>query len=241
MALLLAIAVLGAVAGVGALLRGPAPVPAQQMTVIRQVVEAINSRDGGSLQSYFTADGVLVSPGFMGRPQEGYVMFPRDEELSEPGVPEGWMGRLDSWGLQAQLGSCRLGAEASINCAVSTRWTRFQVEIGEEWTFHLDGPRVSRLEMMARLDPDPSNRVLPLGLGDLRGWEAWLSETHPQQADGLLVTSQELFLFPTFYFPYRLEDAAEIGASIEEYVESRDPIVGTSVCSEETDPGPRNC
>jgi hypothetical protein len=28
---------------------------------------------------------------------------------------------------------------------------------------------------MVRVDPDPSNRVLPLGLGDLDCWEAWLT------------------------------------------------------------------
>ncbi len=75
--------------------------------------------------------------------------------------------------------------------------------------------------MMDRVDTDPSNRVLPLGLGDLQRWEAWLRETHPERADRLLDTSIGLYLFPTFYFGLRTQHAHEIGASIREYVASR--------------------
>ena len=89
--------------------------------------------------------------------------------------------------------------------------------------------------MMARVDPDPSNRVLPLGLGDLERWEAWLRETHPEQADRLLPTGPDLF--GHYYFRFGLDASpAEIGASIEEYLESRDPLVGTYVCSEAGNP-----
>ncbi len=105
-ALMLAISLLGAVAGVGALLREQDQTPVERMTVIRHVIDAINSRDGGSLRSSFTSDGILEVPGVMGKSVEGDVVYVRDRPLSEEGAPEGWLGLLDSWGLEAELGSC---------------------------------------------------------------------------------------------------------------------------------------
>ena len=142
-----------------------------------------------------------------------------DWTLDGDNFPEVWMSNLDRWGLEARLGSCRAESESTISCGVRTRWHVLQIEIGEQWTFDFEGTRVRRL-VMARVDPDPSNRVLPLGLGDLERWEAWLSETHPEKADRLLPTGPDIF--GHFYFRFGLDASPdEIGASIREYLASR--------------------
>jgi hypothetical protein len=114
------------------------------------------------------------------------------------------------------------------------RTGRLGVTLSEEWTFDFDGTRVRRLQMV-RVDPDPSDRVLALGLGDLERWEALLRETHPDQAVRLLPAGPDVFAH--YYFRFGLDASPdEIGASIEEYLESRDPLVGTYVCSEDWNP-----
>jgi hypothetical protein len=204
-----------------------------EMTVVEQVIDAINSRDLGSLRSSFAADGgMLEFPNVDGRSVEGEVSMAHWSLVLE-NFPEAWMGALDRWGLEARLGSCRPRPGSAISCAVVTRWHVLQVEIGEEWTFEFDGARVTRLEMV-RVDPDPSDRVLPLGLGDLDRWKAWLRANHLEQADRLLPTGPDLF--GHFYFRFDLSSPDEIGASIREYLASRDPLVGTYVCSEDGNP-----
>jgi hypothetical protein len=231
MALLLAIALLGAVAAVGALLREPDPVPAR-ITLAEQVIDAVNHRDVGSLRSSLAADAILEFPGVDARAgREGNVFMSDTFTAQDVAI---WVGMLDKWGLEARLDSCRKQAGPTISCAVRTRWNVLQLEIGEEWTFDFDGARVTRLQMV-RIDPDPPNRVLPLGLLDLDRWEAWLRETHPEQADHLLPTGPDLF--GHWYFRFGLDASPdEIGASIAEYSQSRDPIVGSYVCSEDGNP-----
>jgi hypothetical protein len=230
MALLLAIALLGAVAGVGALLRELDPVPAR-VAVVEQVIDAVNARDLGSLRSSFTADGILEFPSVDARAGREGEVYMSDWDMDVEGFPEAWMWALGKWAMEARLSSCRTERESTVSCAVTTRWQVLQVEIGEEWTFDFDGPRVSRLEMV-RVDHDPPNRALPLGLVDLQAWEAWLKETHPEQAGRLLPTGPDPF--GHFYFRFGLDASPnEIGASIDEYLESRDPLVGTYVCSED--------
>ena len=232
MALLLTVALLGA-AVVGALLRQQEPMPAG-MIVIEQVIDAMNHRDVELLRSSFSADGIVELPSVDARSGGEGDVFMSDWPLDLESFPEAWMAAIDKWGLEARLGSCRTESESLINCAVRTRWHVLQVEIGEEWTFDFDEHRVRRL-VMTRVDSDPSNRLLPLGLDDLEHWEAWLNETHPEQAASLLPTGPDLF--GHFYFRFGLDaNPAEIEASIEEYVESRDPLVGTYVCSEAGNP-----
>lgn len=231
-ALLLAIALLGAVAGVGALLREQDQVPARK-TVVEQIIDAMNHRNVESLRSSFTAAGIVEFPGVDGRAGRQGDVYLHDQSVYEDQPVEGWMRLLDTLDMEARLGSCGPQSESTISCAVRTRWHVLQVEIGEEWTFDFDGARVRRLNMMARVDPDPSNRVLPLGLSDLERWATWLRETDPEQADRLLLAVPDVFEHHYFRFGGSLD---EIGASIREYLESRDPLVGTYVCSENGNP-----
>jgi hypothetical protein len=195
--------------------------PAEQMTVISQIIDAVNSRDVASLTSALAEDGVLEFPQVDARAgQEGEV-FMSDWTMNVEQFPDVWIGNLDTWGMAAERGSCHTRSESTISCAVVTRWHVLQVEIGEEWTFDFDGTRVARLRM-ARVDLDPPNRVLPLGLGDIDRWGAWLRGTHPEQADRLLPTGPDLI--GHFYFRFGLDASPdEIAASIREYVEEVGP------------------
>jgi hypothetical protein len=215
-AIALLLAALGAIAVGSRLLRPDLTV--ERMTVVAQVVAAMNDRDAAALQtmeSSFTADGTLEVPGIDARAgREGDVF------VSDGWRPNSdWMGLVQPWDLEARLGSCRTPLESTVVCAVATRWHVLQVEIGEEWTFEFDGARVSRLQMI-RVDPDPSNRVMPLGLVDLERWAAWLTETHPEQASRLLPTGPD----PMGHWYFRFGGGAnphEIGDSIREYIASR--------------------
>jgi hypothetical protein len=63
----------------------------------------------------------------------------------------------------------------------------------------------------------------------------WLTDTHPEQAASLLPAGPDLF--GHFYFRFGLDASpAEVKASIEEYLESRDPLVGMYVCSKGSNP-----
>jgi len=215
-ALLLATA--GAIA-IGSRLLLPDPVPVEPLTVAGQIIEAVNTRDLASLRSLMAEDGVLAFPSVDARAgREGEVDM-SDWEMTIENFPEAWMGGLDRWGMEAQVGSCQRLAESTITCAVATRWHTLQIEIGEAWTFEFDGRRVARLEML-RVDPDPPDRLLPLGLTDLSSWEAWLQETHPAQAARLLPSGPDLL--GHMYFRFGLDASPEeIGDSIREYLESR--------------------
>ena len=139
-----------------------------------------------------------------------------DWEISIPNFPEAWMENLDRWGMEAELGSCEAVAASTMRCAVITRWHTLQVEIGEAWTFELEADRVTRLEML-RVDPDPPDRLLPLGLTDLAAWEAWLRTTHPDQAAHLLPSGPDIF--GHMYFRFGLDVSPdEIAASIREFL-----------------------
>jgi hypothetical protein len=223
--LVIALALLLATAGalaVGSGLLPPDPVPAEQLTVAGQIIEAANTRDPESLRSLMAEDGVLEFPWVDARAGREGEVYMSEYAMAVEKFPEAWVGNLDRWGMEAHLGSCQAVAESTITCAVTTRWHTLQIEIGEDWTFEFDGARVSRLEML-RVDPDPPNRLLPLGLVDLPTWEAWLRETHPSQADSLLPSGPDFFGW--MYFRFGLDASPdEIGASIDEYLAARSVV-----------------
>jgi hypothetical protein len=193
--------------------------PPSQLAVAAQIVEAVNTRNLESVRSLLAEDGVLEFPSVDGSAGREGEIHMSDWEMNVENFPEVWMGSLDRWGMQAHLRSCREVASSTISCAVVTRWRTLQVEIGEAWTFEFDGRRVTRLQML-RVDPDPPDRLLPLGLADLTSWESWLRETHPAQAARLLPSGPDLF--GHMYFRFGLDASLdEIGDSIREYIETR--------------------
>jgi hypothetical protein len=219
LALLVLVALLAA-AALAAFVVGSwvAPLNSSQ-AVAGHVIEAINARDLGSMRSLLAKDGVLEFPSVDARAGREGNVYLGEWEMTVENFPQAWMGTLDKWGMEAHLGSCRGVAESTISCAVVTRWHTLQMEIGEAWTFEFDGGRVTRLEML-RVDQDPPDRLLPLGLADLSAWEAWLRETHPEQADRLLPSGPDLF--GHMYFRLSLDASeAEIGDSISEFLETR--------------------
>jgi hypothetical protein len=185
-----------------------------ERAVIGQVVDAVNSRDVAALRSSFAAEANVVLPQI--RSDGLQEDAASDFEVSTEDFLEAWMSPIDAWDMEAELRSCQAEAESTFRCDVTTRWHVMQVEIGEEWTFEFDGPRVTRLEM-ARVELDPPNRTLPLGYDDLASWQSWLEETHPELAARL---SGNDLIWP-FYFRYHHEDAEAVGASIQEYLESQ--------------------
>ncbi len=195
---------------------GPGP---SQLAVAARIVEAANTRSLESMRSLLAEDGVLEFPSVDSRAEREGEIYMSAIEMSVEDFPEAWMDNLDRWGMQAHLRSCREVSSSTISCAVVTRWRTLQVEIGEAWTFEFDGRRVTRLQML-RVDPDPPDRLLPLGLSDLTRWESWLRETHPAQAAALLPSGPDPL--GHMYFRFGLDASPdEIGDSIREYLETR--------------------
>lgn len=186
-----------------------------RLGVAELVIEAVNARDLESFRSLLAEDAVLEFPAIDLRAGGEGQLY-----MTDGYNPGEWMGLLDdNWGgMDAHLGSCQSVAAATLSCAVRTRWRTLQIEIGEEWTFEFDGERVAHLQML-RVDPDPPNRAMPLALADLKAWEAWLLETHPDQAARLLSSGRDVFAH--LYFPYDWTNPDEIGASISEYLATR--------------------
>lgn len=209
----LLLAATGAIA-VGARLLLPDPIQLERMTVIGQVVDAINGRDGQLLNSSFAPDGsVTLRQVAMDGSFEMAHAWP-----VHTGILVGsWTETAEAWDLEAELRSCRSVSDSTVRCAVATRWHVLQVEIAEEWVFAYDGIRLASLETI-RLDQDPPDRRLPLGYGDLKSWESWLEATHPEQAARLLGGD---WRYGQFFFRYQPFLASDIAASIQEYLESR--------------------
>ena len=192
----------------------PRPPITGEPAVVGQVVDAVNSRDVAALRSSFAAEANVVLPHI--RSDGLQEVAASDWGVSVESFLEAWMLTIDRWDMEAVLRSCQAEAESTFRCDVTTLWHVMQVEIGEEWTFEFDGPQVTRLEM-ARVEPSPTNRTLPLGYHDLASWESWLEETHPELAARL---SGNDVIWP-FYFRYHPENAEAIGVAIQEYLESR--------------------
>jgi hypothetical protein len=196
---------------------GPRPPITGELAAIGQVVDAVNSRDVAALRSSFAAGATVGLPQIRSDGLQESAASDSDWGMSkELGFLESWMGTIAAWDMEAALRSCQAEAESTFRCDVSTLWHVMQVEIGEEWTFEFDGPDVTRLEM-ARVEPSPANRTLPLGYDDLASWESWLEGTHPELAARL---SGNEMIWP-FYFRYHPADAEAIGVAIREYLESQ--------------------
>ena len=182
--------------------------------VIGQLVDAVNASDVPALRSSFGVGANVVLPHIRsdGLQEEAAS----DWEVSTDDFLEAWMIHIDAWDMEAELRSCQAEAGSTFRCDVTTRWHVMQVEIGETWSFELDGPQVVRLEM-DRVERSPTNRTLPLGYDDLASWESWLEETDPELAARLAGND---LIWP-FYFRYHPENAEAVGASIQEFLESR--------------------
>ena len=194
MALLLAIALLGAIAGVGALLRGPSPMPAELMTVIRQQADAINARDAEVFADSFAPDAVFDPGGVFA---ENRSLFPRSERVAESARVRAWMAIQEAWGLEAEVISCYeiIRAEARrfadgpgpalhVECEVGTRWHTLSLEVRQTWQYEFhDGLLLAWSHGTHGFsDLNPRSRDLPLGYDGLESWEAWLQENDPASA-----------------------------------------------------------
>jgi hypothetical protein len=197
-AVLLAIALLGAAAGVGAFLREraslirPDPVPVGQMTVIRQQVDAINVSDVDAFIGTF-AVGAVFGPG--GDFRESSSLFGNSLPLSNTPLVEAWMAINDAWGFEAEIIACNQdpdpypmfgygegrGELMVVDCEVATRWTSLSLEITERWNYEFRGLGLGHWGFEL-LDLNPDKRVLPLGYDGLEAWEAWLAATDPGSA-----------------------------------------------------------
>ena len=184
-------------------------VPEEQLIVIGGVVRSANVRDADGLASAFTADGTLNAFGDWGA-----------HPVHQGEVIPTWMENIRAWDLATDRGSCEPRTETTVVCDVETRWRTLQIEIGERWTFVFDDEHVSSL-VLTRKDLDPSDRSEPMSYNDLDAWEAWLEQTHPEQAAALL---QRNSLIASF-LRYDPTLADQIGASIREYLDAlaKDP------------------
>lgn len=179
-------------------------IPTEQIEIIRQVADASNARDADLLASSFTDDGTFSPFSEWGTP-------PLDE------VIPAWMENIEAWGLEARIRSCEQLTESVVRCDLRTLWHTLQMEMGERWRFEFEHGRLESL-VMVRSDLNPDDRSLPLGYTDLDRWESWLERNHPEQAAVLLKTEAPLIVSFLRYDPTFAE---EIGASIQEYLDSR--------------------
>jgi hypothetical protein len=198
MALLLAIALLGAVAGVGGLLREPDPVPVERMTVIRQLVLAINVRDTDAFIDAFIPEATF-QPG--GDFRDTSSLFGNSLPLADASLVEAWMAINDAWDFEAEIIACNQDPEAAIRygygegqgdpmvvtCEVATRWHSLSMEITERWNYEFHGSGLGHWGFDL-LDLNPRERALPLGYDGLEAWEAWLQKNDPASAARYLRT-----------------------------------------------------
>jgi hypothetical protein len=192
MALLLAIALIGAIAGVGALLRQPDPVSADRMTVLRQQVYAVNARDVDAFIETFLPEAVF-DPG--GDFRESSSLFANSLPLVDTSLVEAWMAINDAWGFEAEIIACNQDPDAAIvhgygegqgapmvvNCEVATRWHSLSTEITEQWSYEFHGSGLGHWGF-GLFDLNPRERSLPLGYDGLEAWETWLAATDPASA-----------------------------------------------------------
>jgi hypothetical protein len=177
-----------------------------QMEAIRQTVAAANSQDEETLRRLFAVDAE-VNPGVWG-----------SISVTTPNFASAWSYNLDAWGFEGEVVGCST-VGAGVDCEVRARWHTLSAESVEEWSFVFDG-EVIRTLTISRVDPNPSDRVLPLGISDLDDWENWLKSTDPATARRLIPdaeTPETLRLIVPF-LRYDATFADEIGESIKKYL-----------------------
>lgn len=184
-----------------------AEVSPAQIEAIRQTAAAANSQHEEILRRLF-AEGAEVDTGTQWGPVP----------LTEPDFVDAWMYNLGAWGFEGEVTGCRAAA-ASVDCEVRARWHTLSSEAVEEWSFVFDGDLIRTLTI-SRVDLDPGDRLLPLGLGELDDWEDWLEASDPATAHRLIpdvVTSRLIASF----LRYDPTLADEIGESIQKYLNQR--------------------
>ncbi|MDP9145503.1 MAG: PQQ-like beta-propeller repeat protein [Actinomycetota bacterium] len=186
-----------------------------QMDVVLQTVAAANSRDENGLRRLFAEDA-LFSP----------VEQWGSKAVAEPSLLGAWMENLEAWGLEGDVTQCR-SASAGVDCEVRARWHTLSAEAVEEWSFAFDGDRIQTL-IIRRVDLDPGDRILPLGLGELDAWEDWLQRSDPVTADRLIPDIETSRLIASF-LGYDPALADEIGESIQTYLSQRSSPTPTVV------------
>lgn len=202
-AIALLLAAMGAI-GVGSQLLQPDPVraerfervPAAQVAVIRDHVDALNLSDAAAFTETFAPDGVF-QPG--GDFRASSSLFGNSLPVADASLVEAWMAINDAWGFEAEVVSCTGDAAAPIvygygegrgepmvvTCEVATRWHALSTEITQTWAYELHGSDIGHWGY-SLLDLDPRERALPLGYDGLMAWERWLAETDPETAARLL-------------------------------------------------------
>ncbi|MEX2251596.1 MAG: hypothetical protein WD895_05940 [Acidimicrobiia bacterium] len=174
-----------------------------QMEAIRQTVAAANSQHEENLRRLFAEDAE-VSPGVWG-----------SISVTTPTFVDAWFFNLDAWGFEGEAVECR-PVGAGVDCEVRARWHTLSAESVEEWSFVFDGD-VIRTLTITRVDPNPSDRVLPLAMSDLDDWENWLESTDPATARRLIPDAATSRLIVPF-LRYDATFADEIGESIKNYM-----------------------
>lgn len=186
-----------------------------QMQTVRQTVAAASSGDEESLRRLFAEDA-MISP----VEQWGSIA------VAEPDFLRAWMGNLEAWGFEGDLTQCR-STGAGVECVLRARWHTLSAEAVEEWNFVFNGDLIQTLTI-TRVDLDPGDRILPLGLGELDAWEDWLQMSDPATADRLIPDIETSRLFALF-LGYDSDLADEIGESIQTYLSQRSSPTPTVV------------
>jgi hypothetical protein len=162
----------------------------EQMTTIRQVVDAINARDTDSFLDVFTSDGAF-SPRGTFPASSGFMS--NDHPVADAHLVKAWMAINAAWDLEVDLIACNEidlqpetrrsdTSDVRVHCELATRWHRLSLEIREGWVFEFDGTKLIWLQLEELLDLNPGERVLPLGYDGLEEWERWLAANHPEDA-----------------------------------------------------------
>lgn len=196
--------------------------PVEQMAMIQNAVDAIDTRDYDALRETFGARGEVTGPfDFQLRASccGAYSIDSVDRMRA-------WLSLFDTWGATSEVTRCQPENAQTVRCAVVTSFEVLSMEWPADWAFVFEpgGKLRSLIMTLGDLDAEPQSQ--PFGYYDLReGWAAWLEEAHPDQAerllgsttggefghevDGIRVDSPVLWMDPVH--------ALEIGESIEEY------------------------
>lgn len=184
-----------------------AEVQAAQMETIERAVAAANASDAAGLRVLF-AEGATIDNGVWG-----------PLPLTDPDFVGAWLTNLQAWRFDGEVTACRPAVAEGSTCQVRARWHTLAAEADEEWSFTFDGDLIRSLTIV-RVDLDPPDRKLWLGLAELDDWEEWLEEQDPDRARRLIPDAGDRTLISSF-LEYDPTLADEIGLAIREYVIQR--------------------